>query len=298
MFHSGPDVEHVRKGTKYRIQGFAYNGGGNEIQKVEISLDGGASWLYCARRVRKIPPAWIQARFVRKTSLSEDTNRYTFELLSKNKKLGLQTGQHIQIGFHFRHKLVFRSYTPVRPIMEEEEDGTFPGGAMSNILDCLAEDEEVEIKGPAGEIVYKGNGTFKIDEKERTFERIALVLGGSGVTPGYQVIAKILLSGRKDKTKIRVIDGNRAESDILLRKEMQEFAEKHPEQFQITHVLSHAGDDWKGERGHVDAEILRKYGFEPDEKSVALLCGPPAMIQKAVLPALVDWGYDEDNNLF
>ncbi|KAL4757673.1 putative nitrate reductase [Aspergillus foveolatus] len=254
---------------------------------------------------------WTQARFVRKTPLSEDTNRYTFELLAKTKKLGLQTGQHIQIGFHFKDQLVFRSYTPVKPIMEEEEDGTFdlivktyypdpgqPGGTMSNILDCLAEGEEVEIKGPAGEIVYKGNGTFKIDDKERTFERITLVLGGSGVTPGYQVIAKILLSDGRDKTKIRVIDGNRTENDILLRKELQDFAEKHPEQFQITHVLSHAGDDWKGERGHVSAETLHKFGFEPDEKSVALLCGPPAMIQKAVLPALVDWGYDQDNNLF
>ncbi|KAL5042073.1 hypothetical protein BDW71DRAFT_217264 [Aspergillus fruticulosus] len=254
---------------------------------------------------------WTQARFVRKTPLSEDTNRYTFELLSENKKLGLQTGQHIQLGFHFTDQLVFRSYTPVKPILEEEEDGTFdlvvktyypdpgqPGGTMSNILDCLAEGEEVEIKGPAGEIVYKGNGTFKIDDRERTFERITLVLGGSGVTPGYQVIAKILLSGGEDKTKIRVIDGNRGENDILLRKEMQEFAEKHPEQFQITYILSHAGDDWKGERGHVDTEILHKHGFEPDGKSVALLCGPPAMIQKAVLPALVDWGYDQDNDLF
>ncbi|KAL4812038.1 hypothetical protein BDW67DRAFT_179096 [Aspergillus spinulosporus] len=254
---------------------------------------------------------WTQARFVRKTPLSEDTNRYTFQLLAKTKKLGLQAGQHIQIGFHFKDQLIFRSYTPVKPITEEEEDGTFdlivktyypdpgqPGGTMSNILDCLSEGEEVEIKGPAGGIVYKGNGTFKIDDKEHTFERITLVLGGSGVTPGYQVIAKILLSGGQDKTRIRVIDGNRTENDILLRKQMQKFAEKHPEQFQITHVLSHAGGDWKGERGHVSADILHKFGFGPDEKSVALLCGPPAMIQKAVLPALVDWGYDQDSNLF
>ncbi|KAL4887579.1 hypothetical protein BJY04DRAFT_212609 [Aspergillus karnatakaensis] len=254
---------------------------------------------------------WTQARFTHKVKLSEDTNRYTFEMLSKNKKLGLQTGQHIQIGFHFKDQLVFRSYTPVRPITEEEDDGTFdlvvktyypdagqPGGTMSNILDCMAEGEEVEVKGPTGEIVYEGNGTFKVDDKKHTYERITLVLGGSGVTPGYQVIARVLQSGGKDKTKIRVIDGNRAENDILLHKEMQELAKKHADQFQITYVLSHAGDDWKGEKGHVNADILHKYGFEPDEKSVALLCGPPAMIQKSVLPALIDWGYNEDDNLF
>ncbi|KAL2868951.1 putative nitrate reductase [Aspergillus lucknowensis] len=254
---------------------------------------------------------WTQARFTHKTPLSQDTKRYTFELIPKSKKLGLKTGQHIQIGFHFCDQLVFRSYTPVRPVFDEEEDGTFdlvvktyypdpkqPGGTMSNILDCLAEGEEVEIKGPAGEIVYEGNGTVKINENRRTYDRITLVLGGSGVTPGYQVIVRILLSGGTDKTKIRVIDANKSEDDILMRGELQELAEKHPDQFEITHVLSHAENSWKGERGMVNADILHKYAFAPDQKSVALLCGPPTMIQKAVLPALLDWGYDEDTNLF
>lgn len=34
----------------YRLQGFAYNGGGNVVQRVEISLDGGATWRYCFRK--------------------------------------------------------------------------------------------------------------------------------------------------------------------------------------------------------------------------------------------------------
>ncbi|KAL2818642.1 hypothetical protein BJX63DRAFT_419178 [Aspergillus granulosus] len=254
---------------------------------------------------------WTQARFTHKKPLSQDTKRYTFELISKNKKLGLKTGQHIQIGFHFNDQLVFRSYTPVRPVFDEEEDGTFdlvvktyypdpgqPGGTMSNILDCLTKGEEVEIKGPAGEIVYEGNGTFKIDEKKMAFERITLVLGGSGVTPGYQVIVRILRSGGKDKTQIRVIDSNKTEDDILMRNELNDLADKYPGQIQITHILSHPSDSWEGEKGLVNEDIIHNYGFAPDERSVALLCGPPAMIQKAVLPALVDWGYDEDKNLF
>jgi nitrate reductase (NAD(P)H) len=48
----------------------------------------------------------------------------------------------------------------------------------------------------------------------------------------------------------------------------------------------------------VNKEILRKHAFEPGKKSVALLCGPPTMIQKAVLPVLKKWGYGEDKNLF
>jgi nitrate reductase (NAD(P)H) len=72
---------------------------------------------------------------------------------------------------------------------------------------------------------------------------------------------------------------------------LDELANKHPDQFQITHVLSHPGDDWKGEKGHVSKEMLEKYVFGPEKGVVALLCGPPTMIQKAVLPALQEMGY-------
>ena len=41
----------MKKGKTYRIEGFAYNGGGNEIDRVEVSLNGGDTWLYCVRKV-------------------------------------------------------------------------------------------------------------------------------------------------------------------------------------------------------------------------------------------------------
>ena len=54
--------------------------------------------------------------------------------------------------------MLIRSYMPTRPILPQEEDGTFelmvktyflndnqPGGAMSNILDCMPIGEEIEI---------------------------------------------------------------------------------------------------------------------------------------------------------
>lgn len=41
----------VKRGKMYRVTGYAYNGGGNEIDRVEMSLDGGNNWLYCIRNV-------------------------------------------------------------------------------------------------------------------------------------------------------------------------------------------------------------------------------------------------------
>jgi hypothetical protein len=43
-----------------------------------------------------------------------------------------------------------------------------------------------------------------------------------------------------------------------MRVELDAFAQ---EQFQIAHVLSHPGDEWQGERGRVNREILEKYSF-------------------------------------
>ena len=51
---------------------------------------------------------------------------------------------------------------------------------MSNILDCIPIGEEVEVRGPTGEIVYDGQGKFIIEDQEMTFKKISLVLGGGG----------------------------------------------------------------------------------------------------------------------
>jgi nitrate reductase (NAD(P)H) len=253
---------------------------------------------------------WVPVRLRARKEVSKDTRSYVFDLPDSKKALGLATCQHIELGFHMKDRMLIRSYTPTRPILETEEDGTFelivktyfpsndqPGGAMSNFLDCMPLNEEVEVRGPSGEIKYSGNGKFIIEGKEMHFNRVTLILGGSGITPGYQLVARILET-KGDDTQIAVIDANKSEGDILLKEELQSFKDKHGSQFRIEHILSHPSEKWGGKKGHVNADIIKEVGFEPQEGSVALLCGPPAMIQKAALPALRDWGYEEEKNCF
>lgn len=256
---------------------------------------------------------WVPVKLADRKDISKDSRTYTFQLPEGQPELGLGTCQHILLGFHFKDRMLMRSYTPTRPLCPpaqgkthknsagralEDGSGTFdltiktyfpddkqPGGAMSNILDCLPIGAEVEVRGPTGEITYDSKGVFKIEGKERRFKRVSLVLGGSGITPGYALIARICMAA-DDGTQIRVIDANKTEADILMRSELDEFEEKSKGKLKVTHVLSHAGDDWDGLTGHVDEDKIRDALFPPDEDSVALLCGPPAMIQKAALPAL------------
>lgn len=256
---------------------------------------------------------WIPVKLVDRKDLSKDTRAYTFQLPEGKPILGLGTCQHVQIGFHMLDRMLIRSYTPTRPLLSapgeyqevggnkkalQDGDGAFeltvktyfpdesqPGGALSNILDCIPIGEEVELRGPTGEIIYNGNGKFTIENQERHFDRVSLVLGGSGITPGYSLLARTLLSSG-DKTKIRVVDANKTEADILLKDEPDEFEKGSNGQLKVTYVLSHAGEGWKGKKGHVNEDIIKESLFEPSKKSAVFLCGPPAMIQKAALPAL------------
>ncbi len=45
----------ARNGKTYRTEGYAYDGGGHELQRVEVSLDGGETCLYCIRKIPEEP---------------------------------------------------------------------------------------------------------------------------------------------------------------------------------------------------------------------------------------------------
>ena len=130
-------------------------------------------------------------------------------------------------------KMLIRSYTPTRPITESDDNGTFeltvktyfpddnqPGGAFSNFLLELPIGEEVEVCGPTGEIEYLGQGKFDIEGEEKQYKKISLVLGGSGLTPGFALIERI--AREKDNVQVKVIDANKTEDDILCRDKLNE----------------------------------------------------------------------------
>jgi nitrate reductase (NAD(P)H) len=104
--------------------------------------------------------------------------------------------------------------------------------------------------------------------------------------------------GTGENVQFRVVNANKSEKDILLHEELDHFESESQGRLKITHVLSHPSDEWKGLRGHVNDEIIKDSLFPPEEGTASFLCGPPTMIQKVALPALKDWGFEEDKNLF
>ena len=164
---------------------------------------------------------------------------------------------------------------------------------------------QIDIRGPTGEITYLGSGRFTFDASEhpepRTFNRISLVLGGSSITPGYALLARIVLGGSSEidaDVRVRVVDANKSEGDILLKDALDEYERKSEGRLKITHILSHPGEEWEGRKGHVEAELIKEVLFEPGKGTGVFLCGPPGMVQKAASPALREWGFEEGEDVF
>ncbi|KAI0340404.1 hypothetical protein BDW22DRAFT_1334308 [Trametopsis cervina] len=299
---------------------------GEAIQEMEKDALRAAEALQKVKEARKgltlQPDSFVRATLVKKKVLSKDTRTYQFKLPDNEDgsqgSFRLDIGKHVMLSVHFDNQAVLRSYTPVAPILPSEEDGTFtlciktyfpteggpypPGGLISNYLDCMKEGEEIDVRGPVGEIWYKGHGDFEIDGNDYHFSKINLIAGGTGITPHWQLIHAIL-SDESDHTRISIIDCNKSFDDILLRDRLEKYADEHPDRFKLWHVLSKAPvkKGWKYGEGHLDEELMREHLYAPSddgEDVVTLLCGPPGLIEKGALPALGKIGFEQGKNVF
>lgn len=77
------------------------------------------------------------------------------------------------------HSIIRQIYRP---------NSQFPeGGKMSQHLDSLQIGDTIDIKGPVGEIVYLEPGQLLIKNQPRMATKLAMLAGGTGITPMYQV---------------------------------------------------------------------------------------------------------------
>ena len=158
----------------------------------------------------------------------------------------------------------------------------FPeGGRMTLGFNELVLGGMVEIKGPVGHFVWKGNGTVMLHNKERHVNEIGLVCGGSGITPILQVVQAILTDSLDCSTKVWVLDVNRFIEDILCREELDRLASEHRSRFRLHYSLTGkpVPIDWSYSTGRITSDILKAHLPTPGQDKLICICGPSPMEQ-------------------
>jgi len=248
-----------------------------------------------------------------KEIVSHDTRRFRFKLPTDNHILGLPIGQHIYLSAKVDGKLVVRPYTPVS---SDDDKGyvdfvikvyfknvhpKFPdGGKMSQHLESLSIGDTIDFRGPNGLLVYLGHGKFAIrrDKKTppriRSFKKVGMIAGGTGITPMLQVV-RAILKDPSDLTKVWLLFANQTEEDILLRKELEQEARDYPDRFTVRFTLDRPTPDWQQSQGFISDQMIADHLPQPGDETVVLMCGPPPMIDFACQPNLDKLAYPPDN---
>jgi len=168
---------------------------------------------------------------------------------------------------------------------------------MSTHLNDIEPGQSVEFKGPIPKYAWDAN----------KHKHIALLAGGTGITPMYQ-LARAIFNNPDDKTKVTLVFGNVTEDDILLKRELDHLENTYPQRFRAFYVLDNPPKDATGfQKGYITKELLKKVLPEPKEENIKVfVCGPPAMYKAIsggkVSPsdqgeldgALKDLGYSKD----
>jgi predicted ferric reductase len=107
---------------------------------------------------------------------------------------------------------------------------------------------------------------------------------GVGITPLMSMLRSLREAG--DKIPCLLIYGSRTDRDIIFKLELEEMESSM--NLRVIHVLSQPSREWKGEKGRVGHDILRRHVMR-FRTAAFYVCGPPPMMD-VVIRSLVALG--------
>lgn len=119
-------------------------------------------------------------------------------------------------------------------------------------------------------------GAFSIDMEAAT-RGFVMIAGGIGITP---MIANLRsMKARGDTRPVILFYANKAWSEVTFREELEALAREMD--LKVVHVLETPPDDWDGESGFLDRNILERHLNDETRSWAHMLCGPPPMTDAA-----------------
>ncbi|KAL1527974.1 hypothetical protein AB1Y20_009345 [Prymnesium parvum] len=241
-----------------------------------------------------LPTTWMELPLIGKVEVTYDSTLYTFEL-PEGKSLNLPVCACILMLAPGRGRKegggkddwdgsdAVRPYTPVsdNSVLGKFEllIKRYDGGAVSQWLHELPLGSKVSFK----HIKFNIKAQYPFEGKKT----LTLVAAGTGITPMYQALWKLLGTAGDDR-KVTLIYGNKTPEDILMKAQLDEWAAKTSGRLKIVHVVGNKPDDpappgWEStatyvaETGWIDEAKIQKYAFPPSEDTLFFVCGLPPM---------------------
>lgn len=127
-------------------------------------------------------------------------------------------------------------------------------------------------------------GSFTPEKDSHLF----LIMGGIGVTPAMSMLRT--MRDNKDRRKALLIYANVKWEEATFHQELEEISREID--LKVVHILEEPPEEWEGEEGLVDQDLLKKYLPEKPNEYMYFICGPgPLMdISEISLRNLgIDW---------
>jgi cytochrome-b5 reductase len=218
---------------------------------------------------------WVSLKLEEVEIVNHNSKRFRFRLPEDDMVSGLQVASAILTKFtpNEGDKPVIRPYTP---ISDEDTKGyldllvkKYPNGPMSTYMHDMVPGQRLDVKGPIPKYPWSAN-------KHR---HIALIAGGTGITPMFQ-LCRAIFNNPDDQTKVTLVFGNVSEDDILLKNELATLENHYPRRFRAFYVLDNPPKQWTGAQGYINKDLLKTVLPEPkDENIKVFVCGPPGMME-------------------
>jgi cytochrome-b5 reductase len=138
---------------------------------------------------------------------------------------------------------------------------------MSTHIHNMEPGQTLSFKGPLPKYPWTSN----------KHNHIALIAGGTGITPMYQLV-RAIFNNPDDKTKVSLVFGNVGEKDILLKEEFDKLEKDYPQQFKVFYTLDNPPESWKHGKGFITKDLLKTIIPDPKSENIKLfVCGPPGL---------------------
>jgi sulfhydrogenase subunit gamma (sulfur reductase) len=220
-----------------------------------------------------------------KEIIDETPDTKTFRLQFKDEELrknfSFKAGQFAEYSVFGEGECTFCiASSPTR--MEYIECSFKQAGKVTNALRRLNVNDTIGLRGPYGNY-------FPIEEMKN--KNVVFIAGGIGLAPVRCLIWNVL-DLRSEFKDITIIYGARTVSDLVYKKEIEEWKSRSDIKTIITVDPNGETPDWKGEIGFVPT-IVEKVAPKSKD-TVAVICGPPIMI-KFTTPVLEKLGFSDES---